>query len=203
DLGGREFDRGERCNTDDTGTVNSVFALGEGATIRNGIIGSQQSEGIHCRGGCNIENIWFRDVCEDAITALRAGTVRITGGGAQNADDKVVQANGRGEVIIRDYTVVNVGKVYRSCGNCGTNSENSPRRVVIEGLRARGVGTNVVGINSNFGDIAEISGICGTVSGEVCQQFNGVNGGTSRENNGKDNCRGAQGKVARGSLPPC
>ncbi|KAJ4982685.1 pectate lyase [Stagonosporopsis vannaccii] len=188
-LGGREWDRGLQCDERDNGVEHAVFKLGSGATIRNGIIGSEQSEGIHCDAGCTIRDIWFRDICE--------------GGGAQSAGDKVVQANGRGDVIIRDYTVVDIGKVYRSCGNCGSNQQNSPRTITIENLRARNVQTNVVGINSNFGDITNVSGMCGIVSGEICQQSNGVNGGNSDGISGKDNSRGAQGAIGQSTLPRC
>jgi hypothetical protein len=44
--------------------------------------------------------VWFEDVCEDAITIKQtSGTSTITGGGAKNADDKVVQHNGGGVFI--------------------------------------------------------------------------------------------------------
>lgn len=72
----------------------------------------------------------------------------IQGGGAANAKDKVVQHNGKGTVTINDYTVVSVGKVYRSCGNCSNNG--GPRKVVISGLKANGVTADVAGINSNY-----------------------------------------------------
>ncbi|KAL1602313.1 hypothetical protein SLS59_005003 [Nothophoma quercina] len=88
---------------------------------------------------------------------------------------------------------------------CSNNQGRSPRTVTVTGLRANNVRTNVVGINSNFGDTATLSGMCGTVTGEVCQQFTGVNGpgGNSPEVNGKQNCGGAQGPIARGGLPRC
>lgn len=52
----------------------------------------------------------------------------IQGGGANAAKDKVIQANGKGTTTIKDYTVVGVGKVYRSCGNCSRNG--GPRNVI-------------------------------------------------------------------------
>lgn len=42
------------------------------------------------------------------------------GGGAKNAEDKVVQHNGGGTVKIDSYCVQTFGKLYRSCGNCKT-----------------------------------------------------------------------------------
>jgi hypothetical protein len=83
----------------------------------------------------------------DAISLLGSGDVLIQGGGAANAKDKVVQHNGKGTVTIKDYTAIAVGKVYRSCGNCSNNG--GPRKVIIENLRANGVTSDVVGINSN------------------------------------------------------
>ncbi|KAH6618490.1 putative pectate lyase E [Boeremia exigua] len=201
----QEFDRGMKCADGDTGSANAVFILEEGATLENVIIGANALEGVHCKGACTVRNVWFRDVCEDAVSALGKGDVLIVGGGAQNAEDKVVQHNGSGRVTIRDYQVANVGKVYRSCGDCTGNSGKGARHVIIERLRATNVKTNLAGINSNFGDSATISGSCGTVSGEICQQFQGVNkgSGSSKEISGKDKCLGAQGKLARGTLSRC
>lgn len=85
----------------------------------------------------------------DAISLLGNGDVLIQGGGANAAKDKVVQHNGRGTVTIKDYTVTGAGKVYRGCGNCSKNG--GPRKVIINGLKAKGVTSDVVGINSNYG----------------------------------------------------
>lgn len=94
DFGNKEFDRGRACNTDDdTGSASAVFILENGASISNVIIGKNQLEGVHCKGACTLTNVWFRDVCEDAISALGSGNVLIQGGGAQEAKDKVVQHN--------------------------------------------------------------------------------------------------------------
>jgi hypothetical protein len=68
---------------------------------RNVVIGANQAEGIHCLGPCNLYNVWFEDVCEDAITIKQtSGTSNIVGGGAKNASDKVVQHNGGGEFSV-------------------------------------------------------------------------------------------------------
>jgi hypothetical protein len=62
------------------------------------VIGADQNEGIHCTGSCTIRNVWFEDVCEDAITIKQSsGVSTIVGGGAKKADDKVVQHNGGGQ----------------------------------------------------------------------------------------------------------
>lgn len=90
----------------------------------------------------------------DAISILGAGNALIQGGGAQNAKDKVVQHNGKGTVTIKNYTVVNGGKVYRSCGNCSNNG--GPRKVIITGGRFNTIKSDVVGINSNYVSLPDI-----------------------------------------------
>jgi hypothetical protein len=105
-------------------------------------------------------------------------------------------------VTIRGFTVVNAGKLYRSCGDCTDNSKKSPRKVIVENVRAFGLTSDLVGINSNFGDTATISGSCGTTK-KVCQEYKGVNkgSGSSSKVDTTSACTGAQGKLAK--LPAC
>lgn len=125
----------------------------------------------------------------DAISALGTGSVLIQGGGAQEAKDKVVQHNGRGTVTIKDFTVVNAGKLYRGCGDCTNNG--GPRHVVIDNVEAKGV-SNLVGINSNYGDTATITNSCGSSVKKVCQEFKGVEKGSgkSTEVDTTSSCKG-------------
>ncbi|KAM5353231.1 hypothetical protein ACJZ2D_016873 [Fusarium nematophilum] len=197
DFGNREFDRGLPCTDDDLGSDAAVFILNDGATLSNVIIGIKASEGVHCRGSCTLRNVWFRDVCEDAISILGTGNALIEGGGAQDAKDKVIQHNGRGTVTIRGFTVVNAGKLYRGCGDCSNNG--GPRNVIVQNVRARNV-VDLVGINSNYGDVATISGTCGA-GVKACQEWRGVEKGNNRKSTKLDttaNCRGQQ-----GTLPAC
>lgn len=76
------------------GGEDAVFVLGEAATLRNVIIGANQSQGVYCLGSCKIENVWWEAVCEDALTSWGWGDVTVFGGGARDANDKVVQHNG-------------------------------------------------------------------------------------------------------------
>lgn len=147
-------------------------------------------------------NVWFRDVCEDAISILGTGDATIIGGGAQEAKDKVVQHNGAGTVTIKDFTVVNAGKLYRSCGDCTNNEAKSPRKVIVENIRAYGMTSDLIGINSNFGDEATISGSCGETK-NVCQEYKGVNkgNGSSSKVDTKTACKGVQGQLE--TLPAC
>ncbi|OAG08043.1 pectate lyase D, partial [Paraphaeosphaeria sporulosa] len=203
DFGNKEFDRGQPCDSDeDTGSDNAVFILEDGASISNVIIGADSLEGVHCKGSCTLTNVWFRDVCEDAISILGTGDATIVGGGAQEAKDKVVQHNGVGTVTIKDFTIVNAGKLYRSCGDCTDNEAKSPRKVIVENVRAYGVTSDLIGINSNFGDTASITGSCGTTK-TVCREYKGVNkgDGDSEKLDTKDSCGGDQGKLEK--LPEC
>ncbi|KAF9025700.1 pectin lyase-like protein [Hymenopellis radicata] len=86
------------------GDSDTFFLLEHGASLSNVIIGADQSEGIHCLGSCALTNIWFEDVCEDAITfKQKSGTSTLTGGGAIGADDKVLQHNGGGTVVVDSF----------------------------------------------------------------------------------------------------
>lgn len=202
DFGMAEFDSGITCNQESNG--EPVFILEDGVTISNLIVGANQIDGIHCRGSCTIRNVWFRNVCEDAVTALGNGNVLIEGGGATGANDKVIQANGRSRVTIRNYTVTNSGKLYRSCGDCSNNQARSPRHVVLENVRANGMTSQLVAMNNNFGDTATITGSCAGSNFDPCQPYMGVERGQGESpiQRGSDaGCLGAQGTLAR--LPAC
>lgn len=154
-----------------------LFLLEDGAEIRNVVIGELASDGIHCTGSCTIDNVWWEDVGEDAATAKGpAGSVMaVNCGGAFQGDDKIFQHNGRGEVRISNFIADTAGKLYRACGDCTGNG--GPRLVNISNVKVRDVKT-VVGINSNFGDIATIRNLTieqsGTHKVKVCQVYQGV-----------------------------
>lgn len=85
------------------GEKDAVFVLEDGATLRNVVIGANQKEGVHCLGSCNLEFVWFEDVCEDAISIKGSGIANIIGGGAYKASDKIIQHNGCGHVNIINF----------------------------------------------------------------------------------------------------
>lgn len=117
------------------GEKDAMFILESGATLKNVIIGKSQAEGVHCKGTCTLENVWWADVCEDAATFKQSsGTSKVRGGGAFKAADKVFQFNGRGTVDIQDFYVEDYGKLIRSCGNCSNNG--GPRNVKISNVVA-------------------------------------------------------------------
>jgi pectate lyase len=163
----------------------ALFDIQDGGTVKNVIIGNLAADGIHCLGNCTIDHVWWEDIGEDAATALGpAGTVaNITCGAAYNGSDKTFQFNGRGELRISNFYVEGSGKLVRSCGDCTGNG--GPRRITINNVITRDVPT-IVGINSNFGDVATIRNLTlrnsGTSKTKICQVYKGVvkgNGSTS------------------------
>lgn len=51
----------------ETGEDDTIFILEDGATLSDVIIGPNRAEGVHCKGTCTINNVWWEDVCEDAM----------------------------------------------------------------------------------------------------------------------------------------
>lgn len=115
-------------------------------------------------------------MCEDAFSIKvqdASETTHIKGGGARSAEDKVVQHNGGGTVIIEDFTVSDFGKLYRSCGNC---KSMPARHVQVIGGSATN-GKVLVGINTNKGDTASIEGITTSGVEDRCLAFEGTTPG--------------------------
>ncbi|KAJ3950817.1 hypothetical protein N0V92_012786 [Colletotrichum tropicale] len=170
------------------GNKDAVFILEEGATISNVVIGPNNGEGIHCLGSCTINNVWFQDVCEDAITFKQtSGTSFVNGGGAQNADDKVLQHNGGGTVAVKDFYCKSCSKMYRSCGNC---KSQTARHATFENVRLDG-GKVLAAVNGNLGDGVDIKNSCVLGGAEVCEMFEGNSSGGEPKLTGK----GPDGKV--------
>ncbi|KAG4433405.1 hypothetical protein IFR05_011117 [Cadophora sp. M221] len=163
----------------ETGEKDTIFILEDGATLANVIIGKNQAEGVHCRGTCTLINVWHEEVCEDAMTFKQAsGTSYVIGGGARNADDKIMQFNGRGTVSVKYFYADNFGKVMRHCGNCSGNG--GPRISTFEGIVAKGGGV-VVGINTNYGDKASLADSCITGGTKYGDMYTGVTSGEPKK----------------------
>ncbi|KAL4950097.1 pectate lyase-domain-containing protein [Aspergillus filifer] len=164
------FGRGVECTgQEEGGEDDTVFIVQEGGTLKNAIIGADQIEGVYCLGSCTIENVWWEKVCEDALSLKDPGTgpYYITGGGAQGAEDKVIQHNSEGEVIIDGFTVYDFGKLYRSCGTCG----DIQRSATITNVVAVS-GSRIAGVNGNFGDVVTIdSSNCATDVDAICGTY--------------------------------
>ncbi|MCC2334659.1 pectate lyase [Cellulomonas wangsupingiae] len=158
-----------------------IFQLSDGAVLKNVIIGTGAGDGVHCTGTCTLENVWWEDVGEDAATLKGSSTsqvMTVDGGGARSASDKVFQHNGPGKFVVKNFQVSDFGKLYRSCGNC---SKQYARTVVIENVQVTAPGKSLVGINSNYGDKATISGV--TILNDssrkivICEEYRGVTSG--------------------------
>jgi pectate lyase len=151
---------------------DALFELADGATLTNVTLGSPAADGVHCQGSCTLKNVSWQDVGEDAATFRgENATVVIDGGSATGADDKVFQDNrgAGGSVTIRNYTVTDFGKLYRSCGNCSTQAA---RIATIENVTANGGGI-LAGVNGNLGDKVTISGVTLGDGTKLCDIFEG------------------------------
>ncbi|KAF4318294.1 hypothetical protein BBO99_00007530 [Phytophthora kernoviae] len=143
----------------ESGWRTAVFLVEAGGTLKNVIIGKNQMEGVHCdQNDCTIENVWWDDVCEDALS-IKGGSAssvtKIIGGGARSADDKVIQHNGYGTVKIDGFYAANFGKLYRSCGTCG----NRPKKVILSNILAVDPKVSIVTVNKNYNDQAILTNI--------------------------------------------
>ncbi|KAF2690299.1 polysaccharide lyase family 3 protein [Lentithecium fluviatile CBS 122367] len=175
DGGMKQWDRSpSTCNDQaEGGDADAVFVLNSGAVLSNVIIGPNNGEGVHCLGTCTLNNVWWTDVCEDAATFKQSsGTSYVNGGGARKADDKVLQHNGAGTVAVKNFWVQDVGKVYRSCGNCGTQYA---RKSTFDNIHVDGASV-VAGVNGNLGDTTTIKNSC-LLDSAVCWLYKGVTSG--------------------------
>lgn len=159
-----------------------VFELAPGAVIKNVILGAPAGDGIHCKGDCTIQNVWWEDVGEDGATFRGGANYYVIGGGARSATDKLFQHNGGGTVHISGFYAENVGKLYRACGNCESSLQ---RHVVMDNVTVRSTKV-LAGINSNFGDTARFSRITVFGSATICQKFKGVPKGSEPPKLGDD-----------------
>ena len=144
------------------------FILGSGATLKNVVIGDPNfgtgktllaggADGVQCTSSCRIDNVYWGDVGEDAATMKGSGTMTVTGGAAYKAADKIFQNNGAGSTIsISNFYAEEAGKLYRSCGNC---SSQSARYVTISSVTTYNVSTPL-GVNSSF-DSAKLPALAG------------------------------------------
>uniref|UniRef100_H3GL15 Probable pectate lyase F n=2 Tax=Phytophthora ramorum TaxID=164328 RepID=H3GL15_PHYRM len=160
----------------ESGSSTAVFLVEAGGTLKNAIIGVNQMEGVHCdNSDCTIDNVWWDDVCEDALS-IKGGTASsvstVTGGGARSADDKVIQHNGLGSVKIDGFYGEDISKLYRSCGTCGAKA----RKVSVSNVYVVNPGNAIVTVNKNWNDEATLSNIWVKSSGDkvkICQWSQG------------------------------
>ncbi|CAL9411313.1 pectate lyase [Streptomyces sp. NPDC057838] len=170
-LGGDSQDEGQ----------DPLFELADGAVLKNVIIGTPAADGVHCKGSCTLQNVWWTDVGEDAASfkgKSSSAVYKVIGGGARNADDKVLQFNGAGTLSVSGFQVHNAGKLVRSCGNCKTQYK---RTVVLDDIDVTAPMNSIVGVNANYGDTATLSRIRihgdGKKKIKTCVRFEGNNTG--------------------------
>jgi len=153
---------GTKMNGSQSESQNPHFILNNGATLKNVILGDPAkgtsrnleaggADGVHCKGNCRIENVYWGDVGEDAATmessAPDGSVMTVVGGAAYKAADKIFQNNGpKTRISISNFYAEEAGKLYRSCGNC---SSQYVRYATINGVRLYNVSTGL-GVNSSF-----------------------------------------------------
>jgi hypothetical protein len=167
DLGGGSGEEGQ----------DAMFSIKAGGSLKNVILGAPAADGVHCEGSCTIENVWWEDVGEDAIT-LEGGSssnvYRITGGGARKATDKVIQHNGGGTLYVKNFLVEDFGKLYRSCGNC---DDQYARHVEFDTIVANGSKGTLAGVNEKYKDTAKFKNIYADILMKICERYDGNNTG--------------------------
>jgi len=109
-----------------------AFKLGPGATLKNVIIGPPAGDGVHCQGDATVQNVWWEDVGEDALSKKGEGKVVVLGGGAWHAADKVFQLNRAGGFDLIGFYAEDFQRLIRTNG--GKNAKNYPYRIKVEDL---------------------------------------------------------------------
>ncbi|MFI5569630.1 pectate lyase [Streptomyces sp. NPDC051740] len=178
-------DLGSGSQDEDQGPI---LELANGAVLKNVILGAPAADGIHCKGSCTLQNVWWEDVGEDAATfkGTSSGSVyTVSGGGAKEASDKVFQFNGAGTLNVSNFAVKNFGTFVRSCGNCSTQYK---RTINLNTIEVNWKGSRLAGINTNYGDSATLRNI--TIIGDSskkivpCQKYIGNDDGDEPSSNG-------------------
>jgi hypothetical protein len=168
---GRFIGGGDLGNGGNGEGQDPLFVVRAGGSLKNVILGAPAADGIHCEGSCTIENVWWEDVGEDAITlegSSSSNVYRITGGGARKAADKVIQHNGSGTLYVKNFLVEDFGKLYRSCGNCRDQYE---RHVEFDTIVANGTKGVLAGVNENYGDSAKFANIFADITMKICERY--------------------------------
>jgi hypothetical protein len=162
----------EDCSVGGQESTEPMLEVADGGSVRNVIFGTRVGDGIHCLGTCTIENVWFANICDDAITMLGGSgkTMTIRNSGFKNARDKAIQHNGNGSTVtMTDIYVETAGKLYRSCGEgSGCGSTSAVRTVNATNIYAVGVG-QLLGVSSN--DRATLRNICAYRTPQICHVY--------------------------------
>jgi hypothetical protein len=170
------------CTSGNQDSVNPIIEVADGGSVKNVIFGKRIGDGIHCKGSCTIENVWFQYICDDAISMLGGSgkTMTILNSGFKGARDKVIQHNGIGSTVNIDNVYVDIaGKLYQSCGDgcvSGARSAKISNVIAIAANQVAGASTL---------DKVILSNICAYRTPIICQTYqpgsdnkasNGANG---------------------------
>lgn len=162
-----------------------LFRVKAGGSLKNVIIGAPAADGVHCEGSCTIENVWWEDVGEDAITlegSSASNVYRISNSGARKAADKVIQHNGGGTLYVKNFLVEDFGKLYRSCGNCDKQYQ---RKSEFDTIVANGSKSVLAGVNQNYKDSAKLTNIFSDLTMTICERYDGNDTGAEPNSLGK------------------
>ncbi|OCL10340.1 polysaccharide lyase family 3 protein [Glonium stellatum] len=159
DGGMKQWDRSpSACNDQvEGGDSDAVSLLQDGAVLSNVIVGPNNGEdSVHCLGTCALNNVWRTDVCEGAATFKQtSGKSYVNGRGVRGSDDKVLQHNGGGTVVVKNFFA-----------QYSTSSNIRVDRASV-----------AVGINGNEGDNTTISNSY-ILDSAICWIYKGNDGGS-------------------------
>ena len=93
-----------------------VFRVENGATLRNVVIGTNGADGIHTYNGANLDNIYWMNVGEDAMTIKSSGTTTVSNIEGYDADDKFFQVNAASTLNVTNCIIHRAGKALRQNG---------------------------------------------------------------------------------------
>src|SRR5215510_2552794 len=93
-----------------------VFRVENGATLRNVVIGNNGADGIHTYNGAVLDNIYWMNVGEDAMTIKSSGTTTVRNIEGYDADDKFFQINAASTLNVSNCIIHRMGKALRQNG---------------------------------------------------------------------------------------
>ena len=94
-----------------------IFRVENGATLRNVVIGNNGADGIHVYNGGVLDNIYWMNVGEDAMTIKSSGTVTVRNIEGYDSDDKFFQINAASTLNVSNCIIHRAGKALRQNGD--------------------------------------------------------------------------------------
>ncbi|HVY26069.1 MAG TPA: pectate lyase [Polyangiaceae bacterium] len=82
----------------------------------------------------------------------------------------MIQHNGAGTLYVKNFLVEDFGKLYRSCGNCGTQYT---RHVELDTILANGSKSVLAGVNTKYKDSAKFANIFADLTMKICERYDG------------------------------